>query len=102
MSPQDEIDIKAETWFNEFLPKLRYKQDYSICFGHSKNGENSIHISRPYIRLFSTGVTKIYRIAVLGEKLEDVEYTPEQEKELDAEMEAAELAHAKSKGKGWQ
>lgn len=102
MSPQDEIDIKGEAWFNDFLPKLRYKQDYSICFGHSKNGENSIHISRPYVRLFATGVTKIYRMAVLGEQLEDVVYTPEEQKELDDYVGQSEKDHAKSKGEGWE
>jgi hypothetical protein len=101
MAPQDEIDNKAEEWFNSFIPKLRYSQDYSICFGHSKDllnedgSQKGISISRPYVRLFSTGVTKIYRMAVLGEKLEDVEYTPEQEKELDKAVEKAERKHEK-------
>lgn len=99
MAPQDETDIKAEEWFNGFLPKLRYSQDYSICFGHSKDllnedgSQKGISIRRPYVRLFSTGVTKIYRIQVLGEKIEDVKYTPEEEKELDKAMELAEKKH---------
>ena len=105
MAPQDEVDIKAEEWFNTFLPKLRYGQDYSICFGHSKDllnedgSQKGISISRPYVRLFSTGVTKIYRIQVLGEKIDDVKYTPEEEKELDKAVELAEKEHEKAKFK---
>lgn len=98
MNPNDEIDNAAEEWFNGFVPKLTYKQDYSLCFGHSKdiidgNKQTGISIRRPYIRLFSTGVTKIYRMAVLGEELPDVEYTPQQEKELDDYVERQEKAH---------
>lgn len=87
--PPNETDDKAEEWFNGHLEYLRYGQDYSICFGHSKKLMNKdgtqkgISIRRPYIRLFSTGVTKIYRMAVLGEKLEKVVYTEAEEKELD-------------------
>lgn len=87
MAPQDEVDIKAEEWFNGFLPKLRYSQDYSICFGHSKDllnedgSQKGISISRPYVRLFSTGVTKIYRIQVLGEKIAEREARVKAEKE---------------------
>ena len=102
MNPQDEIDTQAEEWFNQFIPKLIYKQDYTICLGHSKRDENALHISRPYTRLFSTGITKIYRMAVLKEKLADVEYTEEELKNLDSEFEKAEIAHAKSKGDGWE
>lgn len=101
MMPPNETDEKAEAWFNEILEKLRYGQDYTICFGHSKNitnekGEQTgISIRRPYIRLFSTGVTKIYQMAVLGEKLPKVEYTEAEEKELDAKIEKAEQLHEK-------
>lgn len=102
MNNPDEIDNAAEEWFNNFVPKLRYSQDYSICVGHSRRSENKIEIARPYIRLFSTGVTKIYRMAVLGETLEDVVYTKEEEDKMDKDFEAAETRHAKSKGEGWE
>lgn len=102
MGDPNETDIAAEEWFNQFMPKLRYHQDYTICGGHSRSSENKIEISRPYVRLFITGVTKIYRIAVLGEELPDVEYTPEEEKELDAGILKAERKHAKDKGDGWE
>lgn len=101
MMPPNEQDEKAEAWFNDMLEFLRYGQDYSICFGHSKDIRNDkgeqtgISIRRPYIRLFSTGVTKVYRMAVLGEKLAKVEYTEAEEKELEAKIEKAEKAHEK-------
>ena len=93
MAPNDPIDDAAEQWLAEqILDKLRYKQDYGVDIDSSepliKNGETvGIKIARPYIKLFSTGTTKLYRIAVLGEKLPTVEYTPEQEAEFDAELE---------------
>lgn len=99
MMPSNETDDKAEVWFNEMLEKLRYHQDYSICFGHSKEmldadgKQGGISIRRPYIRLFSTGVTKLYRMAVPGEELPKVEYTKDEEKELDAQIEKAEELH---------
>jgi hypothetical protein len=99
MAPQDEIDTKAEEWFNGMIRKLTYSQDYTICFGHSKDlmnedgSQKGISIRRPYVRLFSTGVTKLYRMAILGEEFPDVEYTPEQEKELDDLIEKAEAKH---------
>ena len=102
MMPPSETDEKAEAWFNEMLECLRYGQDYTICFGHSKKlmnedgSQKGIAIRRPYIRLFSTGVTKMYQMAVLGEKLPKVEYTEDEEKELDAKIQKAEEAHEKS------
>lgn len=95
MMPQSETDQKAEEWFNKMLECLRYSQDYTICFGHSKKmiedgKEVGISIRRPYIRLFSTGVTKMYQMAVLGEKLPKVEYTEAEEKELDEAIEKTE------------
>lgn len=99
MAPQDTLDTTAEEWFNTVLGKLRYKQDYTICFGHSKELLNSdgtqkgISVRRPYVRLFSTGVTKLYQIEVLGESLPDVEYSPEEEKELDKFIESQEENH---------
>ena len=105
MSPQTEEDQKAEAWFNEMLPKLRYEQDYSICFVHSKDmldkdgKQEGIQIRRPFIRLFSTGVTKLYKMQVLGEKFEDVEYSEEQMKQMDQDTEKAEEWHDKN---GWK
>jgi hypothetical protein len=93
MAPNDPIDDAAEAWLNEqVLLKLRYKQDYAIDIGSSepliRDGKNiGIKIARPYVKLFSTGTTKLYRIAVLGEKLPDVEYTPEEEAKFEAELE---------------
>lgn len=101
MMPPNETDDKAEEWFNGHMEFLRYGQDYSICFGHSKKlmnddgSQKGIAIRRPYIRLFSTGITKIYRMVVLGEKLEKVVYTEDEEKELEAKIEKAEKAHEK-------
>lgn len=100
--PPNETDDKAEEWFNGHMEYLRYGQDYSICFGHSKKlmnddgSQKGIAIRRPYIRLFSTGITKIYRMVVLGETLEKVVYTEEEEKELDAKIQKAEKLHEKS------
>lgn len=99
MMPSDEIDDKANDWFSGFMDFLRYGQDYTICFGHSKKllnedgSQKGISIRRPYVRLFSTGVTKIYRMAVLGEKIEKVVYTEAEEAELDAKIEKAEKEH---------
>lgn len=98
MMPENELDTKAEEWFNAMLPKLRYKQDYTVCGGHSKDmikdgKQVGITIHRPYIRLFSTGITKLYQMAVLGEKFKDVKYTKAQEQELDKDFEAAEAKH---------
>lgn len=104
MAPQTEIDLEAEEWFNAFIPKLRYKQDFSICHGHSKSiidehgSQKGISIRRPYIRLFSTGVTKIYEMAVLGKEYPDVEYSKAEEKELDEFIESQEKVHAAD---GW-
>lgn len=98
MMPENELDNKAEDWFNSHMPKLRYHQDYSLCFGHSKDlvedgKQVGITIHRPYITLFSTGITKLYQLIVLGDELPDVKYTKAQEKELEKAMEAAEAKH---------
>lgn len=98
MMPPDEIDEKAEEWFNSHFDKLRYWQDYSICFGHSEKmmedgKQTGIKIRRPYVRLFSTGVTKLYRIVVLGEDLPKAEYTEEEEAKMDKEIQEAEERH---------
>lgn len=98
MMPESELDKKAEDWFNAMMPYLRYHQDYSLCFGHSKDlvedGKKvGITIHRPYIRLFSTGITKLYQMIVLNDELQPVKYTKAQEKELEKAMEAAEAKH---------
>lgn len=99
MMPTDEIDQKAADWLSEsVVAKLRYGQDYSFCYGHSKklmDGEKQtgISIARPYMRLFATGYTKLFRIAVLGEELPDVEYSKAEEAKIDADIEKAEAKH---------
>lgn len=105
MSPETELGQKSDEWINTLIPKLRYGQDYSLCFGHSKDmldsegKQKGIQIRRPFIRLFSTGVEKIYQMVVLKEELPDVEYTPEEEKQLDADIQKAEEWHDKN---GWK
>lgn len=92
MMPPDPKDDKANDWFNAFLPKLRFEQDYYIYPGSSKpllnadGTQKGISITRPDIRLYSTGVTKLYEMIVEGKELADVEYTEEQEKQFDENM----------------
>ena len=98
MMPENKVDGEAEKWFNSHLDRLRYHQDYTICFGHSKNlmkdgKQVGITIHRPYIRLFGTGMTKLYQMIVLGEELPKVEYTKSEEKELDKAIAEAEKKH---------
>lgn len=86
--PPDPKDDLANEWFNSFIPKLRYKQDYFIYPGSSKKMfdskgvENGISITRPDVRLYSTGITKLYEMIVEGKELPDVEYTPEEGKQF--------------------
>ncbi len=88
MAPEDPKDVLAEEWFNQFIPKLQYKQDYFIYPGSAKKlydkdgNENGISIIRADFRLYSTGITKLYEMIVEGKQLPDVEYTPEQEKQF--------------------
>jgi choline kinase len=88
MMPPDPKDDAANEWFNKFIPKLRYKQDYFVYPGSSKKmfnakGEQTgISIVREDVRLYSTGITKLYEMIVEGKELPDVEYTPEQEKQF--------------------
>ena len=100
MMPENETDRKAEAWFNGHMDFLRYHQDYTLCFGHSEkimegDKQTGLSIRRPYIRIFSTGMTKLYRMIVLGETLDKVEYTEEQEEELNRAIEKAEALHDK-------
>lgn len=92
MMPPDPKDDLANDWFNSFIPKLRYKQDYYIYPGSSKklfdkNGkENGISITRPDVRLYSTGITKLYEMIVERKEFPDIQYTPEQEKKFYEDM----------------
>lgn len=88
MNPNDKTDDAANEWLNECLIRLRYEQDYAIYPGDSKpiiedGKKTGIRIKREHVKLFSTGVTKIYRMAILKEELPVVEYTPEEEAEFD-------------------
>jgi len=108
MAPETEVGKASEEWINSMIPKLRYKQDFTYCWGHSKKmvdddgKENGIHIRRPYIRLFSTGIEKIYRMQVLNEKMEDTVYSKAEDAELEKFNIAMEEEHNKSNGGGWK
>lgn len=88
MMPPNEKDDKANDWINNLIGKLRLEQDYYIFPGSSKTLRNEkgeqtgISIKRPDIRLYSTGITKLYEMIVEGKELPDVEYTEEQEKQF--------------------
>lgn len=91
MAPQTETDNDANEWFNGFIPKLRFKQDYDIYPGEAepimKDGKQTgIRIKREHVKLFSTGVTKLYQLIVLKETWPDVKYTPEEEEKFDREF----------------
>lgn len=92
MSPETETDRKANEWFNSFLPKLRFEQDYYIYPGsasklYDKDGnQTGISIKRADIRLYSTGVTKLYEMIVEGKEYPDVEYTEEEQDAFDERM----------------
>mgnify|MGYP006921301748 CR=1 FL=1 len=92
MMPPDPKDDLANDWFNSFLPKLRFEQDYYIYPGSSEKlmnedgSQKGISIKRPDIRLFSTGITKLYEMIVEGKEYPDVVYTPEEETKFDENM----------------
>lgn len=94
MMPPDPKDDLANDWLNGLLAKLRFEQDYYIYPGSSeplldKDGKNiGISIKRPDVRLYSTGVTKLYEMVVEGKELPDVEYTEAEEKAFDDNMRA--------------
>lgn len=102
MGEETEVDHKAEEWFNLTLNKLQYKQDYEICAGHSMKIMNEdgtqkgLKLTRPYVQLYGTGVTKLYRHAVLGDELPDVVYTPEEEKAIDEALDRKEEIHQRN------
>jgi len=79
--PHDPKDDIANEWFNELLAKLRFEQDYYIFPGThkdmlDKDGEKEgIEITRADVRLYSTGVRKLYDMIVVGIDLPKTEYT---------------------------
>lgn len=92
MSPETEKDRQASEWFNNLLPKLRYKQDYFIYHGDSEKmmedgKEVGIKITRPDIRLYTTGITKLYQLVVDKEDWPDETYTEEEENQFDEDYE---------------
>ena len=93
MMPPDPKDDKAQEWLNGYLDKLRFEQDYYIFPGSSKimrdaeGKQTGISIKRPDIRLFSTGITKLYEMIVEGKEYEPVVYTAEEEAAIDKRME---------------
>jgi len=92
MMPHDPKDDLANDWLNGYVDKLRFEQDYYIFPGSSKQmhndkGENTgISIKRPDIRLYSTGVTKLYEMIVEGKEYPAVKYTEEEEKRFEENM----------------
>lgn len=93
MMPNDPKDTKAQEWIDQYLDRLQFEQDYYIFPGSSKilrdkeGKQTGISIKRPDIRLFSTGITKLYEMIVEGKEYEPVVYTPEQEAEFEKHME---------------
>lgn len=93
MMPPDPKDDLAHEWFSGLTSKLRFEQDYYIYPGSSKTirdnegKQTGISIKRPDVRLYSTGLTKLYEILVEGKELPDVVYTPEEEKRFDENFE---------------
>lgn len=93
MMPPDPKDDLAGEWLNGYLQKLRFEQDYYIYPGSSapliEDGkEIGISVKRPDIRLYSTGVTKLYEMIVEGKELPDVEYTKAEEDAFDENMQS--------------
>lgn len=92
MMPNDPKDDKANEWMNTLMDKLRFEQDYYVFPGSSKTlrdsegNQTGISIKRPDIRLYSTGITKLYEILVEGKEYENVIYTPEEEKRFNDNM----------------
>lgn len=88
MMPPDPKQDAADEWINNLIGKLQLEQDYYIFPGSSKTLRNEkgeqtgISIKRPDVRLYSTGIVKLYEMIVEGKELPDVEYTEEQEKQF--------------------
>lgn len=91
MPPNPKDDIATE-WLAKYTDKLRFEQDYYIFPGSSKTmrdnegRQTGISIKRPDIRLFQTGITKLYEMIVEGVEYPDVVYTEEEEKRFDQHM----------------
>jgi hypothetical protein len=91
MAPETEKDRKANEWLNAILLKLRFEQDYYIYPGSAepmmKDGKQvGLSVKRSDIRLYSTGVTKLYEILVENKEYPDVEYTEAEEKRFQDNM----------------
>jgi hypothetical protein len=69
-----EQNEEALDWFDDFLCTLRPKQDF-VCVDSTsepliKDGkEVGISIQRGYVKLFTTGVEKLYEYAKAGKGL---------------------------------
>lgn len=92
MMPPDPKDDLANEWFNKFIPKLRFGQDYAIYPGSSKKildeegNQTGLAITREDVRLYSTGITKLYEMIVEGKEYPDQEYTDEENEQFYKDM----------------
>jgi hypothetical protein len=93
MMPPDPKDELAQKWLDNYLDRLRFEQDYYIFPGSSKimrneKGEQTgISIKRPDIRIYSTGITKLYEMIVEGKEYPPVVYTEAEELAFEKAME---------------
>ena len=94
MAPEDPKQQAADEGISGYLDKLRFEQDYYIFPGSSKvirdpetKNQTGISIKRPDVRLYSTGVVKLYEMIVEGKDYPVVEYTEEEEAEFEKRME---------------
>jgi hypothetical protein len=94
MAPEDPKQKLADEWISGYLDKLQFEQDYYIFPGSSKvirdpetKNQTGISIKRPDVRLYSTGVVKLYEMIVEGKDYPVVEYTEEEEAEFERRME---------------
>ena len=94
MAPEDPKQQAADEWISGYLDKLRFEQDYYIFPGSSKvirdpetKNQTGISIKRPDVRLYSTGVVKLYEMIVEGKDYPVVEYTEAEEAEFEKRME---------------
>lgn len=94
MMPIDPKDEAAQKWLDNYLDRLRFEQDYYIFPGSSKimrdpetKQQTGISIKRPDIRLYSTGITKLYEMIVEGKEYDPVIYTEAEELAFEKAME---------------
>lgn len=93
MAPEDPKQQAADEWISGYLDRLQFEQDYYIFPGSSKimrndKGEQTgIAIKRPDVRLYSTGIKKLYEMIVEGVDYPPVVYTEEEEAAFDKAME---------------